>query len=609
VQCVVTSPPYWGLRDYSLEPQVWGGDAGCEHEWQDGKRPGMTGGPSAKQESNAGSWHNEHVHAICQLCGAWRGQLGLEPTPELYVQHIVEIMREVRRVLRDDGTVWLNLGDSYVGANNTAVGGNENFGSQPGREGIGSTPKAAWRGLPAKNLCGIPWRCAFALQADGWVLRQEIIFSKKNPMPESVQDRCTRAHEQIFMLTKAKWTGKEPFLGLSTPDAMWLAAIIDGEGSICFQDRKSRGASRSTYSVRLSISNSSQAILERVVAICGMGGLGTPSPRWREDGTNRPVYGWQVTNKKAATVIAAIRPYLIAKTQQADLALFVHRLNQKHKGSGGYKTTEKDDRLKAQAAEACSALNRGKQPDLSWFRPPRLGRWRPFPYAYDADAIREEAIHAGAVVKASAPGAKNTESRGVGDAPGGAMRTAWGFSQHDTVVGDGRNKRSVWHVATEPFPEAHFAVFPTKLVEPCVLAGTSAGGQCPECGAPRERVIERLGSYEEQPGRVKRASGVTMRNDADVHGGRVGDGRPRGAESWQPTCDCGVNETVDQRFGHPGWEPQLVLDPFCGSGTVGVVALRHGRRFIGIDANPEYCEMARNRIDQDCPLFNRPTEQ
>jgi DNA modification methylase len=155
VQTCVTSPPYWGLRDY-----------GCE------------------------------------------GQIGQEATPEEFTSRLTEVFREVRRVLRDDGTCWLNLGDSYAtggGAVGRCPGGGDqgerflrmgHVNTQPNRMPI--------PGLKAKDLVGIPWRVAFALQADGWWLRQEIIWAKPNPMPESVTDRCTKAHEQIFLLTKSR---------------------------------------------------------------------------------------------------------------------------------------------------------------------------------------------------------------------------------------------------------------------------------------------------------------------------------------------------------------------------------------------------------------------
>lgn len=164
VQCIVTSPPYFGLRDY--------GDA---------------------------------------------GQIGLEQTPEQYVQEIVGVFREARRVLRHDGTLWLNLGDSYAAARGgthqpaetlaggeggrTAEGERVNRGR---RDGYNPTRNAAAIGLKHKDLIGIPWRVALALQADGWYLRQDVIWHKPNPMPESVTDRFTKAHEYVFLLSKSE---------------------------------------------------------------------------------------------------------------------------------------------------------------------------------------------------------------------------------------------------------------------------------------------------------------------------------------------------------------------------------------------------------------------
>jgi DNA modification methylase len=145
VHCCVTSPPYFGLRDYGVA-----------------------------------------------------GQIGLEPTPDAFVGELVVVFREVRRVLRDDGTLWLNLGDSYASAwackrRNIIGNGSPDMNTSRGRMA---------EGLKEKDLIGIPWRVAFALQADGWYLRQDIIWSKPNPMPESVTDRCTKAHEYIFLLSK-----------------------------------------------------------------------------------------------------------------------------------------------------------------------------------------------------------------------------------------------------------------------------------------------------------------------------------------------------------------------------------------------------------------------
>ena len=153
VDCVVTSPPYYGLRDYGV-----------------------------------------------------KGQIGLEETPEEYVRKIVEIFREVRRVLRSDGTLWLNLGDSYAGSGK----GSWNNKNDPKETYIPDpdSPQCLMNkipvGLKPKDLIGIPWKVAFALQEDGWWLRQDIIWNKKNPMPESVTDRCTKSHEYIFLLSKSE---------------------------------------------------------------------------------------------------------------------------------------------------------------------------------------------------------------------------------------------------------------------------------------------------------------------------------------------------------------------------------------------------------------------
>jgi len=158
VHCVVTSPPYWGLRDYGVE-----------------------------------------------------GQIGLEPTPEAWLATMVEVFREVRRVLRDDGTLWLNLGDSYASPPsdhpqryfNGQGATYERGGAPSSHRGQGQTRRISVQNLKPKDLVGQPWRLALALQADGWYLRADIIWHKPNPMPESVTDRPTKAHEYVFLLTKS----------------------------------------------------------------------------------------------------------------------------------------------------------------------------------------------------------------------------------------------------------------------------------------------------------------------------------------------------------------------------------------------------------------------
>jgi len=316
VQCVVTSPPYWGLRDYGV---------------------------------------NE--------------QLGLERTPEEYVCKMVAVFREVRRVLRSDGTLWLNIGDSYNSKPEQRKITDKVGAKQKTNAGSNTTGSRSVDSLKPKDLVGIPWMLAFALRADGWYLRQDIIWSKPNPMPESVTDRCTKAHEYVFLLSKS---------------------------GIYFYDH--------------------EAIKEHAAQNIKSGPGGSNFPPGQTAHSNARTAG-----------------------------------NKTHKTVAEYERSDSEEHLTA------------------------------------AGLLK------------------------VADVP-------WEMS----------NKRSVWEIATQPYPEAHFATYPEKLVEPCILAGSRGG--------------------------------------------------------------------------------DTVLDPFCGSGTTGVVALRHQRKFIGIELNPAYVALARNRIGGDAPLFNREAQ-
>jgi len=216
VRTCITSPPYFGLRDYGTAS--WeGGDETCDH--MVGR---FTTTVSEKQASSQGSGTMQ-AKGTCPHCGAKRidCQIGLEQTPDDYVNELVEVFREVWRVLSDDGTLWLNLGDSYAGGKGKS--GQANPEAQAERASNGESINQAHHqvagqgktrptddramlreaGLKPKDLIGIPWRVAFALQADGWYLRSDIIWHKPNPMPESVTDRPTKSHEYLFLLTKS----------------------------------------------------------------------------------------------------------------------------------------------------------------------------------------------------------------------------------------------------------------------------------------------------------------------------------------------------------------------------------------------------------------------
>jgi len=250
IDMCVTSPPYWGLRDYGTA--TWeGGNNGCDHDFPQGGRNPETSG---KQLSNAGTAKHQY-RDVCPKCGAKRidDQLGLEATPEEYIDKMVRIFREVRRVLKKEGTCWVNMGDSYAASGGDRKRQNGNGpNSCVGKTADAAMPRAGrydtkkamvGTGIKPKDLCGIPWMLALALRQPwlkcngcdkvdhqgkwgiwpngrlicpgclkskgntvhekGWYLRQDIIWFKKNPMPESVTDRCTKSHEYLFLLTKS----------------------------------------------------------------------------------------------------------------------------------------------------------------------------------------------------------------------------------------------------------------------------------------------------------------------------------------------------------------------------------------------------------------------
>lgn len=212
IDCCITSPPYYALRDYGTGTWV-GGDPNCDHVI--GSFGSSCSVGSHKKMKELGMQAPGNItKSVCPKCGAVRvdAQIGLEETPEEYIERLVEIFREVKRLLKDDGTLWVNIGDTYYGS-----GGGRGTGYHDSRidvlqscnkgfNDMGNVPKITNKrdDIKPKDLIGIPWMLAFALRADGWYLRQDIIWHKPNPMPESVKDRCTKSHEYIFLLTKSE---------------------------------------------------------------------------------------------------------------------------------------------------------------------------------------------------------------------------------------------------------------------------------------------------------------------------------------------------------------------------------------------------------------------
>lgn len=212
VDCCVTSPPYYALRDYGTGKWV-GGDPDCPHKRMSKFSDKITTGH--KQPELIGMVGDAIYKSVCPLCGAVREdkQIGLEDTPEGYINRLSDVFDEVRRVMKDDGTLWLNIADSYWGSGSRGYDFTGKFteasevqSNSQGTIDLHNLPELKGRVGEYKNkdMIGIPWMLAFELRKRGWYLRQDIIWHKPNPMPESVTDRCTKSHEYIFLLSKSQ---------------------------------------------------------------------------------------------------------------------------------------------------------------------------------------------------------------------------------------------------------------------------------------------------------------------------------------------------------------------------------------------------------------------
>ena len=249
VNCIVTSPPYFGLRDYSIEPTIWDGDKDCEHEWGSKRKI-----PKTTQWNTGGVFdpnnrktvqEEKYIGQFCSKCGAWRGSLGLEPTFELYIKHLCDIFDEVKRVLKKDGTCWVNLGDSYGGSGNASghTEDTKNLGYKTSEMGATKGNQKATRQY-AKSLLLIPQRFAIEMVNRGWILRNTIIWHKPNCMPSSAKDRFTVDFEYLYFFTKSK--------------KYWFEQQLEPHKEVSIKARNSKlnqttniGASRSAVNVQM----------------------------------------------------------------------------------------------------------------------------------------------------------------------------------------------------------------------------------------------------------------------------------------------------------------------------------------------------------------------
>jgi DNA modification methylase len=257
VNCVMTSPPYWALRDYKIKDDViWDGVDGCEHQWGDiipytkkdertpeqKKNQGATVGNSINSENFA----KGNSGSFCLKCNAWKGQLGLEPTFDLYIEHLCDIFDDVRRVLRKDGTCWVNIGDTYY----SISGGkflNDNLGSKDVNLLKGVSQANALKSgdeLEQKNLCNIPARFSIEMQNRGWILRNTIIWHKPNCMPSSVKDRFTVDFEYVFFFVKSKrYFFETQYEAYDKPMNRWGGDKLKADGNSTWDE----GVGQNTY--------------------------------------------------------------------------------------------------------------------------------------------------------------------------------------------------------------------------------------------------------------------------------------------------------------------------------------------------------------------------
>lgn len=205
IDVVVTSPPYWALRDYGSEPVTWGGDPGCNHSWEDHTEParggvGETANVGANKDGKANNRGHPTVSQYCTKCGAWRGQLGLEPSPLEYIDHLMLIFDEVKRVLKPTGACWVNIGDTYSSNtggcySGTCITSAKHMHAKP--------PMPKTKIVMEKSLIQIPARFAINMCEHGWILRNQIIWHKPNVMPVPAKDRFTVDYEPFYFFTKA----------------------------------------------------------------------------------------------------------------------------------------------------------------------------------------------------------------------------------------------------------------------------------------------------------------------------------------------------------------------------------------------------------------------
>ncbi len=623
VQCVVTSPPYWGLRKYSGEQDLIWGDNHCEHEWLPlANNRGNGDGRSFRRDKAAGIRRGAIPDNSCSLCGAWKGQYGLEPTPEMYVQHTIEILREIRRVLRKDGVVFWNIGDSYNGSG--GAGGDYNKGGL--KEGQPKYPGRNVASLKPKDLCLIPFRVAIAAQEDGWWVRSIIIWNKPNPMPESVTDRPTESHEYILMLTKSAsyyWDAdavREPGVESRPWGKRDNVGQFDGKGY------KNKSGNLGIASIDTGNGRNLRSVWTFPTQPFSdwdydwksadyEGSDGKPYIASEDCLLHGQYHGWQKRQKELRDGqpnldlprITDIPNYLWSEPQSESASILAPDADQtKPSNSHGHtsesthdhKTSERAEdktqrsahigdiqKTPASSSDCCdqycapTAIESSKQTHKSIS--PIASHDKPS----DERASRipgNSQEHAG-----SEPHHGKGESRTLGDFSQDGLLSQIPDHNFDIQRQPLATPDTNYTCSCKISQDSHFAVFPEKLPELCIKAATPEVGCCSKCGAPWERITRPSDSYSKLLGKA-----VCDHSQDDIKGRAQLPTVPRVTREyetlgWQPTCKCNAGKV-----------PSTVLDPFMGSGTTLWVAKVLNRRAVGYETSEEYCQLALERNRQ-----------
>jgi DNA modification methylase len=584
LNCIITSPPYWGLRDYGQETNttIWDNDTPCDHSWdieynmknggasKDDNPPavgsnivqsksalrnegvksqfcsncleckvphdwgnmqkpirsrwGDVNTLSEKQSSNRGSKQN--VSALetptgqfCRRCSAWKGQLGLEPTFELFISHLVQIFNKLRTKLRKDGTLWVNLGDTYsgsmLGAGKDGKIYKGNSLDNPQHEKFankGGSVQGKIKNVKPKSQIGIPERFKIAMIDNGWICRNTIIWHKPNPMPSSVKDRYTNDYEYFYFFSKSnKYYFKQQFEPLS-------------EASV--EDLKRR----TNMNFYLEEGTTSKYSGKKL--------------KGSKDGRRRDEFYDLEKGRNKRTVWEADEVYIDSKYENVEQETSVRQGMNKERGNNIIRKRNLPPQKefveqirewisndKESVSRSIEALAAHTQIPLStvqhWFRKDESG----FAFPSIEDWEKVESIY---------------KTKSLGYDFDYLIEYTEELDEIKNTTPDSRNKRTTWKVNVASFSDAHFAVYPRQLIESPIDACVPKK-ICLECDKPMD---------------------ITE-------------------------CDCNA-----------GHRKGVVLDPFCGSGTTIIEALMQEKDGIGIEINPEYVEIAKKRIDKEIPTLS-----